>query len=369
MCLPQRRYVVSVKMEFGFLFDTPTGVHEFGTAEIRKLEGNQQYVKFNNDTTPIQTDGDGIVDFTNTRCIQAIDSQRLCTLHQFETLRVYRDFKSLIPLGCTIPEYTPQTMFPLRINQNVTQKWLHFVGDSNTHRLFKHLTEYKLELTHCFFGKYPSPIICTYPPTLPSPPNHGITFAVYTNWWLTPLTHPRNAFQGWTLTHLLEKDPYRTFIPKKERKLIWKRVKSTQNLPIRTLVSFGSHYEHQTPFGMNVTMSTIIRQMEKRKEKDWYKETARFMSEFPVLTYQLPPKHAKSTAHQNNIRIKERNQVVFNACRESGMQYMDVFGWGEAWGEYKQIGDARHFKEGKWKGMVYNRIADSILLDLGYRVQ
>ncbi|KAJ3291170.1 hypothetical protein HDU79_002647 [Rhizoclosmatium sp. JEL0117] len=376
--LPPRRYVLSAKLEFGFMFETRTGVIEFGAAQIKDTEKilfNAEVVVWNNDTTPVQGSHTTVIDITELPYqTKQSNLYELCSLHQLSTMRIYRDHQSLNPTECLIPEFTPRNLVAPSPEHNLTPQWLHIVGDSNSHMLFKHLTRHKLSLKQCWSGHYPSPVVCTFPFDGQAPA-HGIHFVVYTNWFLDVdvLPFPKNAFHSWDLERFFQE--YRHFLPQNEEDpeseygILMARVKDTYPMPARTIVSFGSHWDHQTPYGMMKTMNAVVNQIENQKEREWYKKTARFVAETAVLTSQIPPKYVGRTYHQQNARIMERNNVVLDICRANGLQFIDQFGWGQAWGVWKEPGDAYHFKEDGWKnGMVYSRMADTYLMDMGFRV-
>ncbi|KAI9326735.1 hypothetical protein BDR26DRAFT_876733 [Obelidium mucronatum] len=374
-CLPSRKYRVSAKLEYAFTFETPKDRPEF-FGFLKGSDIAEQQLSFINESTPFAGSDNTVLDMTSFSCPLSNQVKRTkpCTSTQLEELTVYRSKVSLDPVQCTIPQLWPKdlTKSPSTLcngKKCAVDQWIHFVGDSNTHYLFNQLVDAKFGIKNCYRGWYPAPVIC-----FRDLPNRGyrrgdITILVYTNWYMFEnSTQPRNAFEGLKLTDLFEIEPYKSILPsfksKKEGAAFWGKIKDL-GLPAKTFVSMGSHYDHQTPVALEKVMESIFERLNATDRWNIYKPSTVFVAETAVLTSQIPLRF-RTLLHQNNARIAERNRVILKSCRKYGFKFIDIYGFGRAWNEWKRLGDALHFKLGK-EGYVYNRVADTYLYELGFR--
>ncbi|KAJ3006106.1 UNVERIFIED_CONTAM: hypothetical protein HDU68_004268 [Siphonaria sp. JEL0065] len=369
-CIPSRKYIVSVKLDYAFMHETPKDKMEFfGHLDVETVE---QYIAYNNESTQFPGSESAIFDMSAFQCHDM--AFNTCTTKQLETLRVYRDATGLNPTECKIPQLwyedlleTPPTLCPG--GKCKTDQWIHIVGDSNSNYLFNQLVSEKLLVSNCFrdWG-FPAHTICVRDLTGRGKRKGDITVLVFTHWYMDPDSHqPQNAFEGMDLVTLLDSEPYKRILPqfqtKKEKHEFLKPFKR-MGLPTRTIVSMGSHYDHQTPNAMNITLTNIFNRMAKTKEWNHYKATTLFVSETPVLTSEFPPKYG-TLLHQNNARISERNRVILATCRKHGFKFIDIYEFAKAQNVWMEPGDGLHFKSGK-EGYVYNRMVDSYFLEMGY---
>ncbi|ORY36644.1 hypothetical protein BCR33DRAFT_721865 [Rhizoclosmatium globosum] len=269
---------------------------------------------------------------------QGIKEKHLCAAHQLEALHAYRDSNSLDLLYH---------------HPGKQHQWIHMVGSSDTRKSFQRLVYHKLNLTKCYRSKnnpYGSEI-CTFPLNATTPPIHGISFAVFShyNQWkpLSNETYYQKAFIGWTLSRLWGQEPFSAFLPPRrypKDRFLRSRIEYTQPGPIRIIVGVGTQYDRHIPLEIKHIMNATFEHIYRQDEKAWYWETARFVT----------------GAYKKEGRGAVLNQVVKEACKQVQIKFLDLTGFGTAWGTKKIVGNE--------DDTVYDRIADLYLYDLGFRI-